>query len=79
MLFPDTYEFEESATPQVILQIIATEMDKVLDELGYDKAGGVAGRAPRPVDHDRVPDREGDGCALRGAGKISRSSSEPPR
>jgi len=43
-LFPDTYEFEQSATPQVILQTLATQMDSVLDELGYDKAEVLQGR-----------------------------------
>ena len=44
LLFPDTYEFEESATPQVILQTMATKMESVLDELGYDKAEALQGR-----------------------------------
>jgi len=45
LLFPDTYEFEESATPQLILQTMATKMDDVLDELGYDKAEALQGRS----------------------------------
>lgn len=44
LLFPDTYEFEQSATPQVILQTMASKMDGVLDELGYDKAEALQGR-----------------------------------
>lgn len=44
LLFPDTYEFEQTATPQVILQTMATKMDDVLDELGYDKAEALQGR-----------------------------------
>ena len=44
-LFPDTYEFEQTATPQVILQTLATNMDGVLDELGYDKAEALQGRS----------------------------------
>ncbi|MEX0767194.1 MAG: endolytic transglycosylase MltG [Microthrixaceae bacterium] len=45
LLFPDTYEFEESATPQVILQTMATQMEKILDGLGYDKAQALQGRS----------------------------------
>lgn len=45
LLFPDTYEFEETATPQVILQIMATQMDKVLTGLGYEKAQVLQGRS----------------------------------
>lgn len=43
-LFPDTYEFRDDATPVDILQTMATKMDKVLDELGYDKAQSLQGR-----------------------------------
>ena len=45
LLFPDTYEFEETATPQVILQTMATQMETVLDGLGYDKAQALQGRS----------------------------------
>ena len=45
LLFPDTYEFEKTATPQVILQTMATQMEKVLDGLGYDKAEALQGRS----------------------------------
>lgn len=45
LLFPDTYEFEETATPQVILQTMATQMETVLDDLGYDKAQALQGRS----------------------------------
>ncbi|HTO00805.1 MAG TPA: endolytic transglycosylase MltG, partial [Microthrixaceae bacterium] len=44
-LFPDTYEFDEKDTAPVILQKMATKMDSVLDELGYDKADRLAGRS----------------------------------
>jgi UPF0755 protein len=44
-LFPDTYEFADDATPVEILQTMATKMDKVLDELGYDKAEALQGRS----------------------------------
>jgi UPF0755 protein len=43
-LFPDTYEFADDASPVVILQTMATKMDKVLDSLGYDKAEALQGR-----------------------------------
>ncbi|MHB1137498.1 MAG: endolytic transglycosylase MltG [Microthrixaceae bacterium] len=46
LLFPDTYEFEEAATAQTILQTMATKMESVLDELGYDKAEALQGRSP---------------------------------
>lgn len=44
-LFPDTYEFRDSATPAHILQTMATKMDEVLDGLGYDKAEALQGRS----------------------------------
>jgi len=44
-LFPDTYEFLDDATPQEILQTMATKMDDVLDQLGYDKAETLQGRS----------------------------------
>jgi len=44
-LFPDTYEFLDDATAQEILQTMATKMDDVLDELGYDKAETLQGRS----------------------------------
>ena len=45
LLFPDTYEFEESASAQTILQTMASKMEAVLDELGYDKAEALQGRS----------------------------------
>ena len=45
LLFPDTYEFEEGATPQQVLQTMATRMEEVLDDLGYDKAETLQGRS----------------------------------
>ena len=45
LLFPDTYEFEEGATPQQVLQTMATRMEEVLDDLGYDKAEALQGRS----------------------------------
>lgn len=44
-LFPDTYEFRDDATPVEILQTMATKMDTVLDQLGYDKAQTLQGRS----------------------------------
>jgi UPF0755 protein len=44
LLFPDTYEFEDGATAQEVLQTMATKMEDVLDELGYDKAETLQGR-----------------------------------
>jgi UPF0755 protein len=43
-LFPDTYEFSDKATAVEVLQTMATKMDRVLDELGYDKAEALQGR-----------------------------------
>ncbi len=43
-LFPDTYEFRDDASAVDVLQTMATKMDKVLDELGYDKAETLQGR-----------------------------------
>ncbi len=45
-LFPDTYEFLDDASAQEILQTMATKMDDVLDDLGYDKAEALQGRTP---------------------------------
>ncbi len=45
LLFPDTYEFEEGATPQQVLQTMASRMEDVLDDLGYDKAEALQGRS----------------------------------
>ncbi len=45
LLFPDTYQFAEDATPAVILQTMVTKMDKVLDSLGYDRAQALSGRS----------------------------------
>lgn len=46
LLFPDTYEFADDATPEKILQTMATKMEDVLDELGYEKAESRMGRSP---------------------------------
>jgi UPF0755 protein len=45
LLFPDTYEFEEDASAQEVLQTMASKMEDVLDELGYDKAEALQGRS----------------------------------
>ena len=45
LLFPDTYEFEEGTTPQQVLQTMASRMEEVLDDLGYDKAEALQGRS----------------------------------
>ncbi len=45
LLFPDTYEFEEGASAQEVLQTMATKMEEVLDDLGYDKAETLQGRS----------------------------------
>lgn len=45
LLFPDTYEFEQDATPELIMQTMATKMEEVLDGLGYDKAETLQGRS----------------------------------
>jgi len=44
LLFPDTYEFRDDATATEILQTMATQMEDVLDELGYDRAEVLQGR-----------------------------------
>jgi UPF0755 protein len=45
LLFPDTYEFSDDATAQEVLQTMATKMEDVLDDLGYDKAETLQGRS----------------------------------
>ena len=45
-LFPDTYEFLDEASAQEILQTMASKMDDVLDQLGYDRAEALQGRTP---------------------------------
>jgi UPF0755 protein len=45
LLFPDTYQFEEGASAQLILQTMATKMDQVLDRLGYERAEALRGRS----------------------------------
>jgi UPF0755 protein len=45
LLFPDTYEFSDDATAQEVLQTMASQMEDVLDELGYDKAETLQGRS----------------------------------
>jgi len=44
LLFPDTYQFEADTSAQVILQTMASKMEDVLDELGYEKAESLQGR-----------------------------------
>lgn len=46
LLFPDTYEFAEDATAVTVLQTMATKMEEVLDELGFDKSEAAVGRTP---------------------------------
>ncbi|MCB1028260.1 MAG: endolytic transglycosylase MltG [Microthrixaceae bacterium] len=46
MLFPDTYEFSDDATPESILQKLADQMTAELDELGYENAPAKVGRTP---------------------------------
>jgi UPF0755 protein len=45
LLFPDTYQFEEGSSPQLVLQTMATKMEQVLDRLGYDRAETLRGRS----------------------------------
>jgi len=45
LLFPDTYEFAEGTTAEKILQAMATKMEDVLDELGYQKSESSIGRS----------------------------------
>ncbi len=45
LLFPDTYEFDQAASAQEVLQTMATKMEDVLDGLGYDKAETLQGRS----------------------------------
>jgi UPF0755 protein len=45
LLFPDTYQFEEGASAQLILQTMATKMEQVLDRLGYERAETLRGRS----------------------------------
>ena len=45
LLFPDTYLFRDDATAAQILQTLATQMEKVLDGLGYDRAEVLQGRS----------------------------------
>ncbi|MFM7062207.1 MAG: endolytic transglycosylase MltG [Actinomycetes bacterium] len=49
LLFPDTYEFAQGTAPAQILQTMATKMEDVLDELGYQKAESRVGRSPYEV------------------------------
>ncbi len=44
MLAPDTYRFEKTATAEKILQTLADQQVKVLDDLGYGRAEALAGR-----------------------------------
>lgn len=46
LLFPDTYEFTEGTPAETILQTMATKMEDVLDELGYQKSESSIGRSP---------------------------------
>lgn len=45
MLFPDSYQFARDATATEILQTMASQMDDVLDGLGYDRAEALRGRS----------------------------------
>lgn len=45
LLFPDSYEFGEDADATEILQAMASKMDAVLDELGYERAEALQGRS----------------------------------
>ena len=72
LLFPDTYEFEETATPQVILQTMATQMEKVLDELGYDKAQALQGRSAYELITIASLIEKETGAPAEERGKISR-------
>lgn len=45
LLFPDTYQFAEDDSAEVILQKMVTKMDSVLDGLGYQRAEALAGRS----------------------------------
>ena len=45
-LFPDSYQVEEGASAAQILQVMATKMDQVLDDLRYDRAETLQGRSP---------------------------------
>ena len=44
LLAPDTYEFSKKSSPELILQTLAKQQEKVLDKLGYDKAEALSGR-----------------------------------
>ena len=46
MLFPDTYEFPDDATPEAILQKMADQMTSELDELGYQNSEAKVGLSP---------------------------------
>lgn len=46
MLFPDTYEFSDDATPVEILQKLADQMSAELDELGYENSEAKVGLTP---------------------------------
>lgn len=71
-LFPDTYEFNEKDTAEIILQKMAAKMDSVLDELGYDKAEQLSGRtAYELVTIASLIERE-TGQPVDERGKISR-------
>ena len=72
LLFPDTYEFEETATPQVILQTMATQMEKVLDGLGYDKAQALQGRSSYELITIASLIEKETGSPVEERGKISR-------
>jgi UPF0755 protein len=46
MLFPDTYEFSDDATPAEILQKLSDKMTSELDDLGYENAQAKVGLSP---------------------------------
>ncbi|MBV6507061.1 MAG: hypothetical protein JJLCMIEE_00098 [Acidimicrobiales bacterium] len=45
LFFPDTYEFADDAAAAEVLQTMATHMEDVLDELGYQDAEEITGRS----------------------------------
>lgn len=48
-LLPETYQFDESATAEQILQKLVDQFDATLDELGYDNAMATTGRSAKDL------------------------------
>lgn len=48
-LLPETYKFEQGATPEQILQTIVDEFDSTLDDLGYGNAQASTGRSAQDL------------------------------